>query len=388
MVQPSSCKPAPAWVPSTADLSATIRHLIDLEPTDAPLVSCYYAPHVDEARRFFEDRVQELDFVVAPHQREHAAAAFARIRAYLDREVGSTTRGVAVFARAGAAPVFVALQFQVDLPLQIVVGRVPHIYRLVELKETYDRYVVFITTAQSSRIVEIDLGAVTRERWTKRPELRGRVADAWAHDHYQRRRGVDNHALDEELSLLERIVLAGNHAYLMIVGDQTRVDFVRTQLPPSLRQRLVDAPGVRGDDVVQDTLDRFVANEQASSKATADELVEALHRGGLAVAGTQRTLDALYGGAADVLVMAKAYPRGTVSQCPRCGWIDALLPPAKRCAACDHAQRMLLLDRGEALVRLAHQRGVDIELVSECEELMRVGGVGCLLRYAAVGFDE
>ena len=139
--------------------------------------------------------------------------------------------------------------------------------------------------------------------------------------------------------------------------------------------------------MVVETLGRFIDSEQQESRATADELINALERSGLAVAGTVRTLDALYGGRADVLVLAKSYPKRSVSQCGKCGWIDTLLPLAERCSACNATQRMFVVERGEALVRLAEQRGVDIELVDDCEELTNIGGVGCLLRYS-IGFDD
>lgn len=367
-----------------ARLTMLIRQLIEIESDDAPIVSCYYAPNEPGAREFFTRRHDEVTSVLPPARHAVTLEAFSLIRRYLEHELDASMAGVAVFARTGDRPVFVAMQFRVAFQLQIGVGRVPNIYRLVELKDTYDRYVVFITSERSSRIVEVDLGAVTRELWTKRPELRGRVADAWSHDHYQRHR---SHALEEELAILERLVAAGRHAHLMLAGPASRVAFVRSQLPPTLRQRLIDVPGAVGDDVVVETLGRFIDSEQQESRATADELITALERSGLAVAGTVRTLDALYGGRADVLVLAKSYPKRSVAQCGKCGWIDTLLPVAERCSACNATQRMFVVERGEALVRLAEQRGVDIELVDDCEELTNIGGVGCLLRYS-IGFDD
>ena len=367
-----------------ARLTLLIRQLIEVEPDDAPIVSCYYAPNEPGAREFFIQRHDEVTSVLPPSRHAVTLEAFSQIHNYLEHEIDASMAGVAVFARAGDRPLFVAMQFRVGLQLQIGVGRVPNIYRLVELKDTYDRYVVFITSERSSRIVEINLGAVTKELWTKRPELRGRVADAWSHDHYQRH---SSHALEEELAILERLVATGRHAYLMLAGPEARVAFVRSQLPPSLRQRLIDAPGALGDDVVVETLGRFVASEQQESRATADELITALERSGLAVAGIVRTLDALYGGRADVLVLAKSYPKRSISQCGKCGWIDTLIPAAQRCSACSATQRMFVVERGEALVRLAEQRGVDIELVDDCEELNNIGGVGCLLRYSISSAD-
>ena len=57
----------------------------------------------------------------------------------------------------------------------MVVGSTPNIFHLVELKDTYDRYVVMISIEESARILEIHLGKVTEELWRERPELRQRL---------------------------------------------------------------------------------------------------------------------------------------------------------------------------------------------------------------------
>lgn len=365
-------------------LSSTIRTLITLDPTEAPVVSCYLDPATAHAA--ISERESDLLAVVAPAQRDVLADAFDRVRAYLSNELAASTRGVAVFARGGNQPMFVAMQFRVPLPVHVGVGEVPNVYHLVELKDTYDRYVVFITSERYSRIIEIDLGAATKELWTQSPDLRDRVRDKWTRDHYQRRRrDRDHHVIDEEVALVEKLVLEGKHAYLMLAGPAHRTAFVRSRLSPALQQRLVDTHAVstlaRIDDVVAQTLDRFIATEQQESLDAVSELVLALRRGGLAVAGTQRTIDALHSGRADLLVLAKTYPSGPAWQCRKCGWIDMLAERPATCSACDAVERVVSVERREALVRLAERSSVEIELVAESRPLMSIGGVGCLLRF-------
>lgn len=43
------------------------------------------------------------------------------------------------------------------------------------------------------------------------------------------------------------------------------------------------------------------------------------------------------------------------------------------------------VDLKEELVRLAEQRGCHVEMVEHSEDLMYLGGVGCLLRYRSEG---
>ena len=63
--------------------------------------------------------------------------ALARIKEIIATGLSSTSKGLAVFARAGEPPFFLTLQFQVPVPNWIAVDSTPNIYHLVELKDTH-----------------------------------------------------------------------------------------------------------------------------------------------------------------------------------------------------------------------------------------------------------
>ncbi|NJN99973.1 MAG: hypothetical protein HC875_40630 [Anaerolineales bacterium] len=127
---------------------------------------------------------------------------------------------MAIFARGGASPLFLPLQFRVPLPHWLAVAGLPNIYHLVELKDNYHRYVVLLSTEESARIVEVNLGAATEELWTQRPELRQRVGREWTKEHYQSHlRHQTERFIKESIAMLEQLMAAGGHTHLILAGN-------------------------------------------------------------------------------------------------------------------------------------------------------------------------
>jgi peptide subunit release factor 1 (eRF1) len=110
------------------------------------------------------------------------------------------------------------------------------------------------------------------------------------------------------------------------------------------------------------------------------QLVSHLRRGGLAVAGTPSTLEALERNQVDVLVMANTYqpPRGFV--CKSCGGIDTATDRPSTCLRCG-SMDLRPVNVKEAIVKQAERTGAEVEIVEHADVLMALGGVGCLLRY-------
>ena len=374
-----------------SQLQAHIRTLITLEEDESPIVTCYVHRAIgrnDSGPPLFEGRVRAVRGVLRGQQLDCFEEAFGRIQRYLAKEVRPTTRGVAIFARAGARPFFLGLQFQVPLPNRLSVGSTPDIYHLVELKDTYHRYVVLISTEESARILEVNLGAITREVWAERPELRERVGREWTHEHYQNhRRDRGERFLKEKIEILEKLMAAGGHTHLILAGSSPMTARIRNCLPKHLRARLIDVVPVSSSalavDVVAATLSSFIEREQQESLDAVADLVSALRRGGLGVAGTVATLEALRRGQADVLVMARAYEPAPGWCCRNCGWADAAASLPKRCAGCDSTE-LQSADLKEVMVKLAERQSLEVELVQHSDVLMALGGVGCLLRYATL----
>lgn len=371
-----------------SQLQTHIRTLITLEEDEALIVSCYVHRDVNQKAPStpFEGRLRMIRKALAGQELDDFEERFGRIQHFLATEIRPTTRGIAIFARAGKHPFFLGLQFQVPLPDRLSVSSTPDIYHLVELKDTYHRYVVLISTEESARILEVNLGAITREVWAMRPELRERIGREWTREHYQNhRRDRGERFLEEKIEILDKLMAAGGHTHLILAGSPRMTARIRTCLPKHLRAKLIDivpaSASARVEDVVEATLSSFIEREQQESLDAVAELVSALRRSGLGASGTAATFEALRRGQADVLVMAREYEPGPAWACGQCACAGAATSPPERCPECD-SREVQSANIKELMVKLAERQSLEVELVQHSDVLMALGGVGCLLRYA------
>ncbi len=165
-----------------AELRTHLRTLATVGASETLMVSCYLSIERGLARRdVIERRLRSIRATLPTSQRGELDSTMSRVFAQLEQR-SARTRGMAVFARGGKTPYFQALEFQVPLPALLLLERAPVIYPLVELKDTFHRFVVLISTEASARILEVSLGAVTREIWKTAPALPD-VRQQWSRDH-------------------------------------------------------------------------------------------------------------------------------------------------------------------------------------------------------------
>jgi protein required for attachment to host cells len=336
-------------------LQNQLRTLIELEETESPVVSYFLDCEDPDGSRVVREQVLAARKALGADQRSAFDRAVDRIEDHVPWKLDDSTRSVAVFARSGSSPLFLVMEFEATLPTQLVVESTPTIFPLVELKDNYHRYVLMICNEESARVLEVSLGSVTRELWSRRPELRKRVGREWTKLHYQNhRRDRNERFIKEKMALVERIVASGGHTHLMLAGTPRVLARVRKSLPKSLEPKLVDAIPAsardRSTDIVLATLSSFIEHEERESVAAVHVLRQELRRGGLAVCGHRDSREALERGQADRLIVFAQ---------------DERTPNAQR----------------EELVKLAVLNNVPVEVVQQREELAELGGVGCLLRY-------
>jgi hypothetical protein len=281
-------------------LDEHIKALSTLEPSDAPMISCYLdvGRTPSDYRTILDDRVHLLRKSLPNKDLGAFEEALTKIEGLLLTGVATVTRGLALFARGGQQPFFLALQFEVPLPNWIAVDSTPNLYHLVELKDNYDRYVILLMTETNCRIIGITLGSITDQIWKTRPELRKRVGRGWARDHLQdHRRERNKQFIHEQIRILAHIMASGGYGHLILAGNARALAEVRKALPKNLAARLVDVvPASTNDpisDVVATTLGRFLEHEELDSQAIAEQLVSLVYMHGLAVAGTLPSLTAL-----------------------------------------------------------------------------------------------
>ena len=369
------------------NLQEHVLTLATLPETDASVISCYLTLHDGRIKNHnaLDRHVRPLIGGLIGQTRKDFEDALEPIGQYLAEELLPEAEGVAIFSRAGKAPFFLPLQFRVPLPNWMAVGTTPNIYHLVELKDTYHRYVVMISTKESVRICQVNLGAVTEQLWTQRPELRKRVGREWTKEHYQKHsRDRAQRFFKEKIKILEQVMSVGRYTHLVLAGHPKVTNRVRRELPKHLAEQLIDEVPASGrtpiSEVVKATLASFVEQEESESRAAAEEIERQIRIGGLAVSGTEASLLALERDQADTLVMARSYSPDPGWRCTTCGFMDIQSHRPKACPQCA-VTTLHGLDIRETMVKLAEQQGCTVEVVNQSESLTRFGGVGCLLRY-------
>ena len=371
------------------NLQQHIRTLVTLEETEAPVISCYLNLEGAESAHWkaLDARVGVLRKSLEGKELQYFEEALIPIDSFVRAELLFDACGAAIFSRGGRHPFFLPLQFRVPLPHWVTVNSTANIYHLVELKDTYHRYVVLLCTEERARILEVNLGSVTEELWKSRPELRQRVGREWTKERYQSHLWErTNQFINEAIEILNQLMSADGHTHLILAGNPRMTSWVRKALPQRLEAKLIDTVGASIHDQISDivaaTLFSFVDQEEQESLVMVEKLQQKINTHGLAVIGTGASLAALQRRLVDVLILAKSFYSEPGWSCKVCGAIriSSQKPPA--CASCGH-HGLHELDMKEELVRLGELTGCKVETVKHSDVLMRFGGVGCLLRYVA-----
>jgi len=367
------------------NLKQHIRTLITLEESDAPVISCYINLSDKEAvNRFLADKGAELHNAISEQERKDLDETLKLIRSY-DHPQTKRVKGIALFYRGGTKSFFKLLQFNVPLPNQISIGPAPHVYNLVELKDVYYRFVVLISTEESARILEVNLGEVTKQVWMERPDLRGQSVREWSKVHYQHhRKEITEKFINEKIKVLDKLVSRGDYAYLILAGKPHLTSSIKMKLPIHLKEKLIDIVSISGRDEITDivaaTLSSFIQYEAQESLNTAEILINEIKSNGMAIAGAAASLKALKTGQVDLLVLAKDYQIAPAWSCPDCHSKGDKWPDDNICPVCG-SKKLKKIDIIEELVKVAERNDCLIETVAHNDALKELGGVGCLLRY-------
>ena len=379
-----------AHLTTLEELRDIIVTLASIEAFNTPFVSCYLnLEHgVNRAREKIDKRANLLRQVLDGSDLDDFEDSIAAIECYLDEELLPGAKGVAFFARSSFEREFyMPLQFAVPLPNRLRVYPTPNIYHLVELKDTYECYLVMIATPDWVRILEVNLGAATIQAWSKHPPLSDRVGWEWSQTQYQLyRRDREKRFLQEKISVLEQLMHSGEHTHLILAGDPQITARIRHTLPESLASKLMDViPTANRDaqtDIVTATLSVFVEQEEQESQSIAARLIQAIRTQGLAVVGAEDCLDNLQRGRADTLVLLQEYHPDPGWFCAACNTMGATPHETTVCPRCN-SEAIRPTDLREELVRLAGKWNCPVEVVENSDDLAALGGVGCLLRYQA-----
>lgn len=372
---------------SLDELSHHITTLACVEETDAPFLSCYFnlEDGQNEWRALLDERARILRRLLKGDHLADLEGILPKVDMWLSSELLPEAKGAAVFVRGCSGGSFMLpMQFAVPVASRIAVYPTPNICQLVELKDSYHRYIVLLATSNRACILEVNLGSATIQAWIKQPALRTRVGPEWSRSRYQiHRTHRGDRFVQAKIAALKELMRSGGHTHLILAGDLEITRRLHHALPEELLDKLVDiVPADRAhqhDDVVMATLSSFIEHEQEESLSAVDRLFDGLRSHNLAVVGSASTMAALQDGEVDTLVMAGDYHPDPGWACTACKAIGTQAPETRVCRQCA-AQTVRPLDVKESLLRLANQSDCTVEMVEQSDVLMSLGGVGCLLR--------
>lgn len=371
-------------------LQEQLDRLAAVQPTTWPMLSLYLDMRTDQHGRGHYDGFLRKTFLERSRSlKGDARKSFdrdtQRIREYLNTQVPPSTKGLALFACAGADDFFEAVQL--DVPLEhhwLFIGSVPHLYPLARLNDRYPRYAALLVDTNSARLFVFSLGrSHVRENVANVKTRRGSLG-GWSQARYQRH--IENfhlHHMKEVVAILERVVRDEGINQIVVACDEVARPLLAEHLPTELAEKVIDTlkldintPDHR---VLAETLEALHQRDAETDVEHVEAMLDAWHAGGLAVVGPDDTLQALAMGQVEELLIAavpdrlrraESLPPGAA---PGPIEIDTSAPQTGF-----DADRMKLA--GELVTR-AQQNAARIRFIEDPGLLADVGGVGALLRF-------
>jgi peptide subunit release factor 1 (eRF1) len=365
-----------------------IRQLEEFDGRGARVLSVYL--NTDPARQarysyqvVFQDLVKQAREPLGKRAREALMAEVARAQEWLETRE-QRGNGVALFACAPRG-LWQAYYLPVAPRDHLVYESKPDVSVLLEVVDDYERYGVALVDKERARLFTVFLGEI-EETDTLRDEVPGKhdqggVSQAhFLHHHelhvYWHLKRVANH--------LTELFRRRTFDRLILAGPEKAAHELRRLLPRALAHRVVAVIPADMSADKRDILDRTLEVERRVEREVeerlVDELFEIAGAQGRAIYGLEQTLEALWLGDVQTLVVADR-PDVPGSECPNCWRLEPGSVAA--CPACGTAMRPApdLLHR--AMARALEQAGsVEVVHGHAARRLTETGGgLGALLRF-------
>ena len=373
-----------------------IERLAQFEPTNLPVISLYLNAQANEHGRVDFDRFLRKEFserakTYAPHspERESFDADVERINKYLE-DVRPSANGVAVFACSGAQEFFEAVQL--DAPIdghRLYVYNQPHLYPLARLIDQYRRYAVLVCDTNRARIFVFGRGAtLTEEEVTSIKTNRSKVG-GWSQMRYQRH--TENYHMQhakEVVESLAEIIEKDRVEHVILAGDEVIIPILRAQLPKALEDKVIDVLSldIRAPEteVYEAGLEAMRAHDAQSDAEKVERVLSEYRGGGLGVAGTEATLEALSMGQVDELFLSASMReiKGDREDVEILSDNEVVEPQvaASDPAVVANVEPDSVIVAGELVTR-ARQTAAKVTFVEDPALLAEFGGVAAGLRY-------
>jgi peptide chain release factor subunit 1 len=321
---------------------------------------------------------QDYKAFLADAEKEHpeGAAAFEKVRTYLDNEKPSS-RALALFVSIGDDSLFEAVPLETSVGgHRLYIDVEPHVFPLERLVDQFQSFAALLVNTNAARLYVFSAGAAERQITVRNKKGKRVSAGGWSQARYQRRvENLHTKHMKEVAEAVEQLVRDEHIARILVAGDEVAIPLLREQLSPQTMELLTEVGGLdikTGDaDVYRATLDAFREADQQSDRERVKAMLNAYRAKGLATVGLAGVKAAFERGQVDRLLVP-ATPAKTVADQTSGG--DDMRGPREERSDLDESVI-------EELVTLARRTDADITFIEDAQLLEPAKGVGAMLRY-------
>ena len=353
------------------NLNEFIRGLSEIYDSDSKdtYISLYFNKNTNQ--KFLDRRIKACKSILKGEEQKNFTDTIIDIEETLKKNLGEN---VAVFAsRKHNFLKYTPLSVKVDNLL--IVDSSPYLRPLARIEDEWESFTLLLVSTNYAKIYSVTMGKMEDTKRLSADIMNRHKKGGQSQARFNRlRRGAIQAFLKEVVEALqeradERIILAG--------PGQAKIQ-LRDMLPKVLSDRIVETVDIDIDDekeLLKRSIHLISEREKRQSLEAVEHLKEEILKDGLAVYGTEETLQAVKNGQVELLIIQKDVKlsgwicehcqmvgKGTKNECPYCG------------------KNTSQVDVLEEILEFAQRTDAEIEF-TDSEELADLGHIGAILRY-------
>lgn len=377
-------------------LEKIMDRLAEFEPNSLPVISLYLNAQAnehgrDDFERWLRKELSDRARTYKAHtpERESFDRDVERITEYLEKEVRPESNGIAIFACAGADDFFEAVQLEAPIERnRLYIYNQPHLYPLARLMDQYPRYAVLVADTNRARLFVFGRGKALKRDEVQNVKTRGSKVGGWSQMRYQRH--LEQYHLQhakEVAEMLDEVVRRDEVEHIILAGDEVIIPTLKEQFSNEVSERVIEVVSLDINapehEVLEETMEAMKAYDAENDAEKVERLLDEYRAGGLAVVGSQDTLEALSMGMVEELIIAASQQevegdREDVEILSEHEVTEPVVGGNDGGIAELEADSVIV---AADLVARARQTAARVTFIEDHSLLEDVGGVGALLRY-------
>src|SRR3712207_2751189 len=174
--------------------------------------------------------------------------------------------------------------------------------------DQYPRYAVLVADTNRARLFVFGRGKTLQSDEITNVKTRGAKVGGWSQMRYQRH--LENYHLQhakEVADQLERVVREDNVQHIILAGDEVIIPLLKAEFPKAVEEKVVDVLSLDINapehEILEASLETMREHDAQTDAEKVQRLFDEYRAGGLAVVGSQDTLEALSMGQVEELII-------------------------------------------------------------------------------------